>query len=63
MVDSTEAGPNQLFDFAPVGQTLLVDCFPGLLDGRIVGIQLMRQCPEMLASVIEIDICTALGKC
>ena len=53
---------DELFDFPPIQQALLVDFHPGLLLPFIVGVQPASQLPQMLASVVKVDNLHRLGK-
>src|SRR6266849_7245093 len=46
---------HQFFDFPLVQQVLLVDLHPSFLLGFLVGIQLARHLPQMLASMVEVE--------
>ena len=46
---------HQFFDFPFIQQALLVDLHPSFLFDFLVGIQLARHLPQMLASMVEID--------
>jgi hypothetical protein len=46
---------NQLFNFPPIQQALLVDLHPGFLCSLVIRVPLARDFPEMLAGVVEID--------
>ena len=59
--DGAERG-HELFDFSLVQQALLVELHPGFLLSFVVGVQLARQVPQMLASVVEIDNLHGAGK-
>ena len=48
-------GRHQLFNFSPIQQALLVDLHPGFLFPLVMGVQLARNLPKMLAGVVEID--------
>jgi len=52
--DGTKCG-YQLFDFALVEQTFLVDLHPRFLIQFVIGMQPARQLPQVLARVIQID--------
>src|SRR5580693_6932773 len=53
---------HQFFDFPLVQQALLVDLHPSSLLGFLLGIELARHRPQMLASMVEIDNRDGLGK-
>ena len=53
---------NQLFDFPPIQQALLVDLRPGFLFPFVIRVQLARDLPKMLAGVVEIDNLQGVGK-
>jgi hypothetical protein len=46
---------HQFFDFPLVQQALLVDLHRSFLLGFLLGIELARHRPQMLASMVEID--------
>ena len=46
---------HQFFDFPLIQQALLVDLHPSFLLDFLVGIQLARHLPQMLASMVEVD--------
>ena len=53
---------HQLFDFPLVEQAPLVDLHPGFLVHLVIGMQLARQLPQVLARVIQIDDLHRAGK-
>src|SRR5438132_284515 len=53
---------HQFFDFPLVQQTLLVDLHPSFLLDFPLGIELARHCPQMLASMVEVDNLNGPGK-
>src|ERR1700680_4665112 len=46
---------HQFFDFPLIQQALVVDLHPSFLLDFLVGIQLARHLPQMLASMVEVD--------
>src|SRR5207245_8227821 len=50
------------FDFPLVQQTLLVDLHPSFLLDFLLGIELARHRPQMLASMVEVDNLNGPGK-
>src|SRR5437870_12793611 len=56
------AARHQFFDFPLVQQTLLVDLHPSFLLDFLLGIELARHCPQMLASMVEVDNLNGPGK-
>jgi len=53
---------HQFFDFPLVQQALLVDLHPSFLLDCLLGIQLARHLPQMLASMVEVDNLNPVGE-
>src|SRR5207302_314146 len=53
---------HQFFDFPLIQQALLVDLHPSFLLDFLLGIELARHRPQMLASMVEVDNLNGPGK-
>jgi hypothetical protein len=52
---------NQFFDFPAIQKALLMDLHPSFLFPLVIGVQLARHLPKMLAGVVEIDNLNGVG--